>query len=147
MDLLGALRASYLTEGLSDEDVNALTGIAEFLTFQDLQEIVRSNETSFDLYVVQEGTVEVALESGDPVARLKPGAIVGEFAFFENGHRSATVMSAGQSVLIHLDGEKLLDYMSTRPMAGMTIYRNLGKTLCQRLRSANIQIERLVSSL
>lgn len=147
MDLLNALRESYLTEGLSDEDVHALVGIAEFVSHTDLQEIVRSNDTSFDLYVLHEGTAEVSMESGDPVARLKPGAIIGEFAFFENGHRSATVMSSGSSTLIHLNGEKLLTFMNSRPVAGMTIYRNLGKTLCQRLRSANIQIERLVAAL
>ncbi|MBS1714674.1 MAG: cyclic nucleotide-binding domain-containing protein [Armatimonadetes bacterium] len=147
MDLLQALRANYLTEGLAEDDVNALLGIAEFVDYEPMQDIVRANDVSYDLFVLVEGAAEVTLATGDPVSRLKPGAIIGEFAFFEGGHRSATVMSHTASKAIHLDGEKLLAYMNARPYAGMTIYRNLGRTLCQRLRSANIQIERLVSSL
>lgn len=147
MDLFQALRQSYLTEGLSDDDVQSLVSTAEFVEHSDFEEIVRANDVSYDLYVLIEGTAEVTMASGDLVARLRPGSIIGEFAFFEDGHRSATVMSSGATKLIHLDGEKLHAFMTSVPRAGMSIYRNLGRTLCDRLRSANIQIERLVASL
>lgn len=147
MDLFLTMRASYLTEGLSDDDVRGLLNVAEFVKHEDLQEIVRAKDTSYDLYVLVEGSAEVTTESGDLISRLKPGAIIGEFAFFENGQRSATVLSHGNSTLFHLDGEKLNAHLESNPSVGMVIYRNLGRTLCNRLRSANVQIERLVSSI
>ncbi len=147
MELLAALRKSYLTQGLEDQDVQGLVALSEFVEYVDLDEIVRANVVSFDLYVLLEGSVLVTTEGGDIISRLKPGAIIGEFALFEDGERSATVMSTGASKLVHLDGQKLLMHMDSNPRVAMAIYRNLGKTLCDRLRSANIQIERLVSAL
>lgn len=147
MDLFAALRESYLSESLSDDQLHGLEGLAQFVEFEDLQDIVRANEVSFDLYVLVDGSVEVTTESGDIISRLKPGAIIGEYALLEGGERSATVMSNGKSQLIHLDGQKLLAHMEANPQVGMILYRNFGKTLCERLRSANIQIERLVSVL
>ena len=147
MNLFNALRGSYLTAGLDDDQVHGLVGLAEFVEVASLKDIVRASEVSFDLYVLLEGNVEVTTENGDIISRLREGAIIGEFAFFEDGERSATVMSNGPSKLVHLDGEKLIKHMDSNPKVGMTLYRNLGKTLCERLRSANIQIERLVSIL
>lgn len=147
MELFEALRTGYLTEGLNDDDVHSLVDLAEFVEYSDLQDIVRAHDVSFDLYVLIDGAVEVTTENGDIISRLKPGAIIGEFAFFEGGERSATVMSHGKSRLLHLNGEKLNQFMDTQPRIGMVLYRNLGRTLCNRLRSANVQIERLVSSI
>lgn len=147
MELLEALRGTYLSEGLSDEQLNGLRQLAQFVEFDDMQDIVRANEVSFDLYVLIEGNVQVTTEGGDMITRLKPGAIIGEYALFEDGERSATVMSNGKSTLVHLDGQKLLQHMEANPTVGMMLYRNFGRTLCERLRSANIQIERLVSVL
>lgn len=147
MNLFNALRGSYLTAGLNDDEVHGLVELAEFVEVASLKDIVRASDVSFDLYVLLEGNVEVTTEGGDIISRLREGAIIGEFAFFEDGARSATVMSNGPSKLVHLDGEKLIKFMDTNPKVGMALYRNLGKTLCERLRSANIQIERLVSIL
>lgn len=147
MDLLEALRGSYISEGLSDEQIEGLRSLAAFVEFDDLQDIVRANVVSFDLYVLVDGNVEVTTEGGDIITRLKPGAIIGEYALFEDGERSATVMSNGRSKLVHLDGQRLLAHMEANPKVGMILYRNFGRTLCERLRSANIQIERLVSVL
>src|SRR5690349_4476660 len=115
MDLFEALRGSYLTEGLSDDDVRDLVGLSEFVDKHELEEVVRANDVSFDLYVLVEGSAEVSQASGEPVSRLRPGAIIGEFAFFENGLRSATVMCLTPSRLLHLDGQKLFSFMQTRP--------------------------------
>lgn len=147
MELFDALRTGYLADGLTDGEVESLVGLAEFVEYEDLQDIVRAQEVSYDLYVLIEGAVEVTTESGDIISRLKPGAIIGEFAFFEGGQRSATVMSHGHSKLLLIHGEKLNSFMETHPSIGMAIYRNLGRTLCTRLRSANVQIERLVSAI
>jgi len=147
MELFDALRTGYLTDGLTDSEVQSLVSLAEFKEYDNLKDIVRVKDVSFDLYVLIEGAVEVTTESGDIISRLKPGAIIGEFAFFEGGERSATVMSHGHSKLLHLDGEKLIGFIDANPKIGMTIYRNLGRTLCNRLRSANVQIERLVSAI
>ncbi len=147
MELIEALRNSYLTKGMTDDDVKELVALAEFVERDDLQDIVHANEVSFDLYVLLDGHVEVTTESGDIISRLKPGAIIGEFAFFEDGVRTATVMSVGKSRLLHVNGAKLMQHIDAHPSVGMALYRNLGRTLCDRLRSANIQIERLVSSL
>jgi len=91
--------------------------------------------------------VEVTIGSGEIINRLKPSAIMGEFGLFEGGKRSATVMSTVPSTLLRFDGERLTELMERQPRLGMVLFRNLGRILCGRLRSTNIQIERLVSAL
>ncbi len=147
MDLFDAFRNHYLTDGLSDDEVRSVVALGETVSFADLEDIVRETDVSSDLYVLTEGSAEVRTPAGDVIARLKPGAIIGEFALFEAGRRSATVMSNGPSQLLHLDGNALFRLMEEQPRIGMVVYRNLGKTICNRLRSANVQIERLVSAL
>lgn len=145
MDLFDAIRSSYLTAGLTDDELRLVSKAADFVTCEPLKEIVKAKDVSYDIYVLVEGTAEVVTEAGDLITRLKTGSIIGEFAFFESGERTATVMSHGQSTLLHFRGQDLLALMEENPRIGMVIYRNLGKTLCSRLRSANVQIERLVS--
>jgi hypothetical protein len=37
--------------------------------------------------------------------------------------------------------------IDSNPGAGVKVLRNLGKTLCQRLRSSNVQLEAVLASL
>ena len=58
----------------------------------DGKELVREGDYSYDLLVIEEGTAKVDT-SGDTVAELGPGDVVGEMGVLERAQRNATVIA------------------------------------------------------
>ncbi len=115
-------------------------------------EIAHAQDTGTDLYVVQEGTVEVW---GDPsmggksgelttrkrLAVLLPGQITGELALLDGGRRSADLRagSEGATVLI-LARDRLLALCDDDPSLGNRLIWNIATALALRLRLTNSQL-------
>lgn len=146
-DLIAGIKSSYLADGLSDAQIAEMAGIGSVVEATDMQEIVKEYEQASEIYIILEGKVRVTTVNGDPIARLQTGALVGEIALFEDAERSATVLSDGPSRLIRIDAADLNRFMNDHPEIGLTILRNIGKTLCQRLRSSNVQLEAVLGVL
>jgi len=147
MDLIAGIKNSYLADGLSDEQIAAMAAISSVIHATDMEEIVKEYEQANDIFIILDGKVRVTTINGDPIARLQRGALVGEIALFEDSERSATVLSEGESTLIQFKADKLNQLMNEQPLIGLQILRNIGKTLCQRLRSSNVQLEAVLGVL
>lgn len=147
MDTFEALRASYFTQGLSDDEVRRIAAVAEVVAFGDLEEVIREFEPAGDVFVLIDGKARVTTGSGEPISRIKALAIVGEIALFGEENRTATVVSEGDSRFVRLDGSKLNALMDANPAIGVKIMRNVGRTLCEHLRSSNIQLESVLRTL
>jgi CRP-like cAMP-binding protein len=144
MDLFAGLRHSYLTVGLSDEDVRALADLAEEVEHGDLEEIVRFGADATEFFVLLRGKAVVQSADGQPMSRLQPYAIIGETALLARGPRTATVTSDGGCVLAKFDSGRTDRFMEAHPKVGIALLRNIGATVVERLRSANLQLERLL---
>lgn len=147
MDLFEGIRSSYLAEGLSDDQVKELVRIAEEVSAKDMGEIVTEDEVAEEMFILLDGKVKVQTSYGDLIARLKPGAIIGEVALFGSDRRSASVVSDGPSTLARLGSRAFGKLIEERPDIGVVVLRNLGRTLCQRLRSSNVQLEAVLQAL
>lgn len=138
------IRVSYLAQGLSDEDVDKIVEIARELHFSNGQYVVRADDDNHDLYVVLEGVTSIETPSGEVIAKVGSGRIIGEVALIDDKPRSATVVSLGRSRLAALPAEDLRRVMSERPTMAVGILTNIARTLSERLRQANLQIESLL---
>lgn len=147
MDILDALRQSSLAQGLSDDQISRLVLISSIVTASDNEDIVREDDEAKDVFILLEGDVRVTTSEGDPIARLTPGAIVGEVALFDKVKRSATVVSQGTSTLIKISAEKFNELVTEHPEIGVIVLKNIGLTLCNRLRSSNVQLEAVLGVL
>lgn len=146
-DLFDGIRASYLAHGLSDSEVEAIAALASEVRCADGEEIIREYDRATDLYLLLEGKVRVTSAVGEPIARLQAGTILGEISLVDNGPRSATVVSEGATRLIRIPADQFEALMDGQPKIGLAVLRNLGKTLCARLRSANVQLESLIAAM
>lgn len=146
-ELTEGIRASYLVKGLSADDVETIAALAQIVEFQDGQELIREYDRANDLYVLLEGKARVTTAIGDPIARLGPGAILGEISLVDEGPRSATVVAEGPAKLARIPAVEFEGLMDARPDIGRVVLRNLAATLCARLRSANVQIESLIAAM
>lgn len=147
MNNFDILKRSYLTNDLTDEQVNKIAAISEQMAFGDLQEVLREFDDACDVYILIEGKARVTTDSGDLIARLKPGDIVGEMGLFEMQARTASVISDGDSRFLCLCGKELNSLLDEDSTIGVKILRNVGRSLCAHLRSSNIQLEAVLGTL
>lgn len=110
--------------------------------WKDGEIFFRAGETGDDMYVIQQGQVEVLVERDGRqtrVAVLGPGDILGEMAIFEREPRSATVRAIGEVRAITVDKKNLLSRISEDP----TLAFRLIKTLSKRVRELNDEVVKL----
>ncbi|RMD79396.1 MAG: alpha/beta hydrolase, partial [Chloroflexi bacterium] len=115
----------------------------------------RMNQESTDLYLVQEGTLEVWSPpiDGDPTSQrllmtVVAGQITGEMSLLDGGRRSADLRAGEEGVtLLALRRERLRALSEDDPALGNAVLWNIASALALRLRLANWQQQGLVREL
>src|SRR5687768_14713298 len=131
------LRSIPLFEGLSEEDLEALSQALETRSFKAGEMIFAMGDTGSAMYIVDSGDVNIHLP-GDRSRRislkdLQRGEYFGELALFDEKPRSASAVATTDTVLLELQRSTLEDYLDRRPRAAMGILRTMG----ERLRETN----------
>lgn len=114
--------------------------------YADGDYIIRQGELGDKMYVIQEGEVEVVLESeqGDLVAAtLGKEEIIGEMALFDQEVRSASVRAKGKVHALAVDRKNLFARISENP----TLAFRLIRTLCTRVRSLDQELAMVKTQL
>ena len=118
------------------------------------QLIAPANEECTDLYIVQDGSVEVLAPQGPGDEELRQistvlrGQITGEMALLDGGRRSAA-LRAGEdgATLLVLRRDRLEALVEDDPPLGNTVIWNIAATLALRLRLTNWQQQLIVKEL
>jgi CRP/FNR family transcriptional regulator len=104
--------------------------------YQDGEVIIQQGELGNNMFVIQEGQVEVFQErEGRSVqlAVLKEGDFFGEMALFDKEVRSATVLASGEVRVLTIDKKTFLRRIHEDPSLAFRIV----ETLSTRLRELN----------
>ncbi len=147
MDVLTGIKNSYFTTGLSEDEVKAVAAISSRVAFKDMETVLEDEDDARSIYVIMAGSVEVTTSTGEMIARLKAGELFGEIALFEGGRRTAQVIGMGDGELARISAAHLNKLIDDQPHIGVEILRNIGRVLCKRLRSSNIQLESVLQGL
>ncbi len=131
------LRSIPLFEGLSQEDLEVLSGSLQRHSFPAGAMIFNMGDVGDTMYIVESGDVNIHLP-GDGSRRLSlkdlgSGEYFGELALFDEKPRSASALATTDTVLCGLQRETLEHYLQHRPRAAMAILRTMG----ERLRETN----------
>lgn len=131
------LRSIPLFEGLSEEDLEALSQALVTRTVKAGAMIFSMGDEGSAMYIVDSGDVNIHLP-GDRSRRislkdLQRGEYFGELALFDRMPRSASAVATTDAVLLELQRTTLEDYLERRPRAAMGILRTMG----ERLRETN----------
>lgn len=112
--------------------------------YQDGEIIIRQGDVGNNMYVIQDGQVEVILEAGDQEIQLDvhgPGAFFGEMAIFDRDVRSATVRALGEVRVLTVDKKNLMRRVHEDPSLAF----RLVETMSQRIRELVDKVARLES--
>lgn len=99
------LKKTELFKGLSEDTLKVIANIAKEVHFSDGKTIFKEGDKGDAVYFIIEGRVRVH-KSGVEIATRNAGECVGEMAVMDEGSRSASVSSAGNSKLLKLEMEK-----------------------------------------
>jgi len=159
MPLVDFLEEFGLFETLDRAQLARIAAIADERTFGPDEVIMAEYTRGDDMYFIKEGLVDVRIstkagpgmglytaEDGTPtpapdmmtMARLLPGQALGEVALVDDGLRSATAVSVGESVLIRIERDALLQLCEDDPRLGYVVMRNIAADLAFRMRSSGL---------
>ena len=133
VDATPLLRSIPLFEGLSEEDLQALSGTLELRTFKAGQMIFAQGDSGSALYIIESGDVNIHLpgEASQRISLkdLARGEYFGELALFDEKPRSASALATTDTILLELQRSTLENYLDKRPRAAMAILRTMGEHL------------------
>lgn len=137
------LKKSALFTSVSTSDLRAVADVAEELRFGTDEVIVNEGDIGDALYLIKDGLVKVTKGVGTgrsiDLASMEVGECFGEMAAIDEEVRSATVVAAGECVVLRISKDDLLDVLREYPHISIKLLRIFVK----RLRRANRQIETL----
>ena len=145
MDVRQAIRASYLAQGFSERDIEALNAIAESRTYEDGDEILRQFDRSRDLLILLTGSAHILTVVGEPIGLIKPGMPMGEVSFLDGKPRSGTVVAKGRCEVVAFPHEPLMAILNESPEMSVKALWNISRILCARLRTANNNLAALMA--
>ncbi len=138
MDLKANLKTQELFAGLSDLELEEVVGLAEFLKYEEGDEIFHEHDQESDLFILLDGRVQVnvALNKRENAVfhTILPGKLFGEFAFIDRQPRSATAVAVKQSSMVRLRREAMFGLFERNARVGYTFMKNLSGVLARRIR-------------
>jgi hypothetical protein len=144
----GMLRRVKALADLTDEQLERFVHFMEPQKVRQWAHIVKQGETDDGMYLVLEGELRVRLMIGGKetiLATLGAGECFGEIALFDQGPRSADVLSNKDSVLLKITAEAFDRLRREAPELSVPILFSISKTLAARIRADNKRIKDAVN--
>lgn len=94
--------------------------------------VCEHGEPAHAVYVVAEGDVEVFLPGrSEPLRRMGPGEILGEYGMLTNASRTSTVIAHSDAVLLSVDYERFRTFLVGFPEATLALLEVTARRLLE----------------
>lgn len=116
------LRASTITQGLTDVEIGILAGLCEIVEFKDGEVILKPGGAyTPSLYILAEGNIDVRVLAGEEestVQMLKPCDLAAVIVFVggDPAEISATLYAVGDVKILSLDQMRFKSLIDTHPL-------------------------------
>ncbi|MBN1291240.1 MAG: cyclic nucleotide-binding domain-containing protein [Candidatus Latescibacteria bacterium] len=128
-------------DSLTRRQIDKLQRIIHIRNFSKDEIVFRQGDPGVGLYIVKDGSVDVYNELNDmtchKITTLNHGDFFGETSLLNETPRSATIISAEQSVLWGLFKPDLLNLFDSDPKLGLRLIFRLSQIVAERLRLLN----------
>lgn len=135
-----SLRRVKLLSYFSDEQLERFTQFVEAEQMPQRAVIVKQGDCGNAMYVILEGELSVRLNVGGletQLATLGAGDFFGDFALFDHGPRSASVVASTSCLLLKISVEAFEKMSQQATDLATPILRAIAKTLAARIRMGN----------
>ncbi|MGQ9628294.1 MAG: cyclic nucleotide-binding domain-containing protein [Anaerolineae bacterium] len=149
MSVVQLLKKVDTFNGLSEEQLKKVATLFQKHIFNAGDIILKENTRSDDMYVIEEGLVEIIVDVGEgesaspgngrSIVNLGRGRVFGEMALVDQGLRSATVRcAADNSKLYSIRREDFLKLCEEDTRIGYIVMHNIAADLSFKLRVRNL---------
>jgi CRP-like cAMP-binding protein len=142
MSLVESLKKAQIFADLSQDELERIAALCRQRTHNQDDVILSEGETSRELFVIDQGMVEVSLAAGEvptPLINLGAGQVFGEMTLVDRGARSATVkVISDKTVLNVIPHADFLNLCQEDNHIGFVVMRNLAAEMSLKLRYHNI---------
>lgn len=122
------LRDVAFFEGFSDDELARVAQLADEVEAEQGAEITDQGRPGLECYVILEGTAGVSV-SGEHIATLEAGSMVGEMALIDHRPRSATVVAETPMRLLAFDAKAFKALLDEMPKASQRVMSLLNARL------------------
>jgi CRP-like cAMP-binding protein len=155
------LRAYSLFRGLGDDELELVARLVRIQEVDSGTVILAENETGGDLYLLDDGVVDISKTLTIVTAPREFGTrdrsfvrltgadhcVFGEMSLVGNRERSATVRAVTRCRLLVIRDTDFLALCESRPRVGFMVMNNIAVMLSEHLRRANTDILKLTTAL
>ncbi len=134
------LPALGIVSGIEEEDRRLLSNYGEFLPVQEGDTLIEEGADQDSLLFLISGLLHVVTTQDDKItllARVEPGASIGEVNLFDPGKASASVVAKSFSQVWKIRRNDLDDFLNTYPQAAGLLMIGLLSEMSKRLRNMN----------
>lgn len=148
MKLKEILKGVELFEGLNDQEIDQIIGLCQERNYNKDDLVAEQNTPGIELYIIQEGFVEINVESGDNIpskviVNLGSGQTIGEITLVDQGPRSATVRAIQTPTTVQVINQAdFADLCEREFRIGYIVMRNIATDLSFRLRQRHLSNKR-----
>jgi CRP-like cAMP-binding protein len=149
MSVVPLLKKVDILNGLSESQLEKVAELCQEQTRNVDEVIFRENDKSSELYLIQDGLVEITLSVPEPgteksIVTLGKGQIFGEIALVDEGPRSASArcMADGTKLWV-AKREDFISLCEKDTSIGFIVMRNIAADLSFRIRTINLERKEL----
>lgn len=124
----------YILGQLSDQDIDWLAGAGRKLLLEPGQLLIRRGTRLDDMFIVLEGAFAVQSPSGEEVARIGAGDILGEISFVDESPASADVKVLERSSVLAVPRQRIKERLAHEVSFAARFYRAIAIFLANRMR-------------
>ena len=141
MSIKDVLRGVSLFSDLSDGEIGLIVPLVTEKRFGPGELIIEEGQPGKNFYVIAGGQVEIRKKIDERkeklLAALEEGTFFGEISLFDQGLRTATVKSVGDSIVLEIDGDGFNGLISSNPSIGVKVLRAMMAEMVYRLKQSN----------
>ncbi len=143
------IKTCAIFDGLPEETYLKIASMSLYQEYSLGTVIIEENEQPREtLFVIEKGELVVSTGEVGPdghnivsesmLTTLGAGDVFGEIALIDDMPHSANVKAMSDAAIVMIPSKKLREIIDSDARAGMAIYKNLAKLLCERLRLSNL---------
>ena len=152
MPIVKLLQRCELFSELTPEQIEQVAALTKEVVYKAGEVIIREGDPSDEMYIIQDGMVEVLVSTGriadvpgppqlTPLVRLGQGQFFGEMSLVDSGVRSATVRTVkDNTVLYAISRQAFWDLCDGNHHIGYVVMRNIAFDLSFKLRHRNLEL-------
>lgn len=138
--------ANFLFEGLSGAQIERIKSVAEEISLEKGDHVLKEGEEASSAYILETGAIELTtfVEEGFdlPISILRnQGDVFGSAALLPPYQYSLSARCAEKCTLLRLDSAELRQIMSEDSDLGCTIMANLARYFFERLKETRLELK------